>query len=151
MFFRIYLSPDKIGTSATCNYKFKLLSVHQVPITTGWPEAVWNAKFAWHFYTRPALGIEPQAFWSWVQCPVHLATSSPADTCYCCTGDCHNWWRPSNQTLCKKPTSHQVSAFFQVITTMLTTGTDDPSLTCTRAIIKVSAHQYQWLPGGYDQ
>ena len=31
---------------------------------------------------------------------------------------------------------------------MLTTGTDD--LAGARAIIKVSAHQYWWLAGGYD-
>ena len=33
---------------------------------------------------------------------------------------------------------------------LLTTGTDDPSLTGARAIIKVSGHQHQWLAGGYD-
>ena len=33
---------------------------------------------------------------------------------------------------------------------LLTTGTDDPSLTGARAIIKVSGHQYWWLAGGYD-
>ena len=33
---------------------------------------------------------------------------------------------------------------------LLTTGTDDRSLTGTRAIMKVSGHQYQWLAGGYD-
>ena len=33
---------------------------------------------------------------------------------------------------------------------LLTTGTDDPSLTDTRAIIKVLGHQYQWLASGYD-
>ena len=33
---------------------------------------------------------------------------------------------------------------------LLTTGTDDPSLTGVRAIIKVNGHQYQWLAGGYD-
>ena len=31
---------------------------------------------------------------------------------------------------------------------LLTTGTDDPSLAGTRAIIKVLSHQ--WLAGGYD-
>ena len=40
--------------------------MHHIPIT----------KFARHFYTWPALGIEPQTFWSWVQCPIHLATYS---------------------------------------------------------------------------
>ena len=33
---------------------------------------------------------------------------------------------------------------------MLTTSTDEPSLAGARAIIKVSGHQYQWLPGDYD-
>ena len=33
---------------------------------------------------------------------------------------------------------------------LLTTGTDDISLTGTQAIIKVSGHKYQWLAGGYD-
>ena len=35
--------------------------VHQVPILAGWIEAVWNTKFACHFYTWSlALRIEPQ-------------------------------------------------------------------------------------------
>ena len=33
---------------------------------------------------------------------------------------------------------------------LLTTGTDDPSLAGAQAVIKVSGHHYQWLPGGYD-
>ena len=33
---------------------------------------------------------------------------------------------------------------------LLITGTDNPSLTGTRVLIKVSGHQYQWLAGGYD-
>ena len=35
-----------------------------VPCTAGWTEAVWNTKFARHFYTWPVdlLGIEPQTF-----------------------------------------------------------------------------------------
>ena len=33
---------------------------------------------------------------------------------------------------------------------LLSTGTDDPSLAGTRAIIKGSGHQYWWLAGGYD-
>ena len=44
-------------------------------------------------------------------------------------------------------------SYFQVITTLLTTGTDDPSLyhpSANRAIMKVKGHQYQWLAGGYD-
>ena len=34
---------------------------------------------------------------------------------------------------------------------LLTTSTDDPSLAGTRAIVKVSGHQYWRLAGGYDQ
>ena len=44
----------------------------------------------------------------------------------------------------------QKMSYFQVITTMLTTRTDDPSLVGARAIIKVSGHQYRWSAGGYD-
>ena len=44
--------------------------------TAWWTEAVWNTKFARHFYTLPTLGIEPQTFWSWVQRPIHLDTCS---------------------------------------------------------------------------
>ena len=38
--------------------------------------------------------------------------------------------------------------YFQVH--LLTTGTDDPSLTGALAIIKVLGHQYWWLVGGRD-
>ena len=38
----------------------------------------------------------------------------------------------------------------KVLFSLLTTGTDDPSLTGTWAIIKVSGYQYRWLAGGYD-
>ena len=40
-------------------------------------------------------------------------------------------------------------SYFQVITTMLTTGTDDPSLAGVWVIIKVLDHPYRWLAGGY--
>ena len=73
MFNRLYLSLGKAGANAACSYWCNLGSVQQVPIAAGWNEAVWNTKSAWHFYTWPALGIEPQIFWSWVQCPIHLA------------------------------------------------------------------------------
>ena len=33
---------------------------------------------------------------------------------------------------------------------VLTTGTDDPSLTGAWVIIKVLGHQHWWLAGGYD-
>ena len=33
---------------------------------------------------------------------------------------------------------------------LLTTGTDDPSLSGIRLIIKAKVHQHQWLAGGYD-
>ena len=45
---------------ATIDPILDLGSVHQVPITAGWTEAVWNTKFTRHFYTWPELGIEPQ-------------------------------------------------------------------------------------------
>ena len=62
IFDRLYLSPGKVGANAACSYWSNLGSVHQVPITAGWTEAVWNTKFARHFYTWPALGMEPQTF-----------------------------------------------------------------------------------------
>ena len=33
---------------------------------------------------------------------------------------------------------------------LLTTSTDDPSITGAPAIIKASGHQYWWLAGGHD-
>ena len=63
----------KVGANAACNYSSNLGFVHQVPTTAGWTEAKWNTKFARYFCTWPALGIEPQTFWSWVQCPIHWA------------------------------------------------------------------------------
>ena len=33
---------------------------------------------------------------------------------------------------------------------LLTTGTDDPSLTDAQAFIKMSGHQHWWFVGGYD-
>ena len=62
MFNRLYLSPLKVGANAACNYRSNLGSVHQVPITAGWAEAMWNTKFARYIYTWPALGIELQTF-----------------------------------------------------------------------------------------
>ena len=38
------------------------LELHQVPITAGWTEVVWNEKSARYFYTWPAVGIEPHTF-----------------------------------------------------------------------------------------
>ena len=70
-----FTSPGS-GRTTAGNYWSNLGSVHQVPIMAGWAKAVWNTKFARHFYTWPALGIEPQTFWSWVQRPIHLATCS---------------------------------------------------------------------------
>ena len=58
---------------AACSCWSNLGSVHQVPITAGWPEAVWNAKFAQHFYTWPAPGIEPMTSRFWVKCLNHHA------------------------------------------------------------------------------
>ena len=61
-------------------------------------------------------------------------------------------------TLRKEATIHQVitmlaaskKVLFPGHNHLLTTGTDDPSLACAQVIIKVSAHQYRWLAGGYD-
>ena len=58
----------------------------------------------------------------------------------------------------KKATIHQVTTMlatsknvlFPGHNHLLTISTDDPSLTGARAIIKVSGHQYRWLPSGYD-
>ena len=55
---------SSVGTNAAYNYLSNLWSAHKVPITAGWPNAVWDAKFSWHFYLWPVLGIEPQATWS---------------------------------------------------------------------------------------
>ena len=66
-----FTSPGS-GRTAACNYWSNLGSVHQVPITAGWAEALWNTKFAWHFYTWPALGIELQT----TDFESHLATCS---------------------------------------------------------------------------
>ena len=71
-----FTSPGS-GRTAACNYWSNLGSVHQVPITAGWTEAVWNTKFARHFYTWPTLGIEPQTFWSWVQFPISTWPHAP--------------------------------------------------------------------------
>ena len=69
-----------------------------------------------------------------------------------------------NGTRCAKTAIHQVITilatsknllYFQVITSLLTTGrpTDDLTLIIVRVlamvIIKVSGHQYCWLLGGY--
>ena len=62
-----------------CHSQFSNFSFHLVPITGGWAEAVWNEKFARHFYIWPAVGIEPQTFWSWVQHFIQLATCSHCD------------------------------------------------------------------------
>ena len=66
MFFRLPFPcrPDKVGTNAACNYWSNLESVHQVPIKAGWTDTAWNAKFAWHMYTWPVVGIKYQTFWS---------------------------------------------------------------------------------------
>ena len=43
------------------------------PVTDGWTEAVWDMKFARHFCTWPALRLEPQTFWCWVNRSIHLS------------------------------------------------------------------------------
>ena len=53
----------------------------------------------------------------------------------------------------QKATIHQVTTMLAISKNVLflghnhvlTTGTDDPSLTDTRVIIKVSGYQYRWL------
>ena len=63
-----------------------------------------------------------------------------------------------DETLRKKATIHQVTTMLAMFKNvlfpghnhLLTTGTDDPSLTGVQATIKVSGDQHQWLAGGYD-
>ena len=67
-----------------------------------------------------------------------------------------------NDTLGKQVTMHQVTTMLatsknvpfpghnHLLTWLVTTGADDPSLTSARAIIKVLSHQHRWLAGGYD-
>ena len=58
----------------------------------------------------------------------------------------------------RKATIHQVptmlatskNVLFLGHNHLLTTDTDDPSLSGARAIIKAKGHQYQWLVDGYD-
>ena len=57
----------------------------------------------------------------------------------------------------KNATIHQVTTMlatskvlFPGHNHLLTTGTDDPSLTGAQVIIKVLVHQCWWLSGGYD-
>ena len=59
LFFRFYISPCKVSTNVVCNYWSNVGFVHQVPLASGWTEAVWNMKFIQHFYTWPALRIKP--------------------------------------------------------------------------------------------
>ena len=42
------------------------------------------------------------------------------------------------------------NVLFPGYTHLLTTGTDDPSLTGAQVIIKESGHQYRWLACCYD-
>ena len=79
-----FTSPGS-GRTATYNYWSNLGYVHQVPLTAKWTEAVWNTKFAQHFYTNSALIIELQTLSSWAQRPIQLASRShnngPAGHC----------------------------------------------------------------------
>ena len=58
----------------------------------------------------------------------------------------------------QKATIHQVTTvlatsknvLFSGHSHLLTSGTDDSSLTGTQVIIKVSGHQYRWLASAYD-
>ena len=73
---RLYLSPGKVGANKVY-YWSNLESVHQVHITAGWTEAVWNTNFTQHFYTWPALRIEPQTFRFWVHRLIHVLPQGP--------------------------------------------------------------------------
>ena len=68
MFFRLYLSCDKVGNNVACTCWSNLGALHQLPIT-----AAWNTKSARHFFAWPALGIEPKTFWLWVKYHIYLA------------------------------------------------------------------------------
>ena len=79
-------------------------SFHQVPINAGWAEAEWNEKFAWHFYTWPAVRIEPQTVWSlvkhliyWVTCHMlqRYIKNQIKCTCYMDTLALHYHWTNS--------------------------------------------------------
>ena len=83
-----------------------------------------------------------------VQCFVHCAIQQD--------GQCNA--NLSMMHCAKKDTIHQVTTMLATCKNvlfpghnhLLTTSSDGPSLAGTRAIIKVSGHQYWWLAGGYD-
>ena len=56
-FIRSHLLWGEFSTFSAANtiHNFPFFSFHQVPITAGWAEAVWNEQFAQHFYTIPAV------------------------------------------------------------------------------------------------
>ena len=66
------LPPLAVGAQQPATIDPTLDLCTRYPFMAGWTKAVWNTKFAQLFCTWPALGIEPQTFWSWVQCPIHL-------------------------------------------------------------------------------
>ena len=39
-------------------------------------KGIMDEQFAWH-----VTGIEPETYWSWVQCPIHLVTTSHKNEC----------------------------------------------------------------------
>ena len=70
---KLYLESDDLyppgedSARHSCNYRSNLESVQQVPITTGWPEAMWIQSLPKAFiYMTGASGIEPQFPKSWV-------------------------------------------------------------------------------------
>ena len=76
--------PGKVGTNAACNYRSNLNLTLDLctrhPIRAGRTAAVWNTKFAWHFYIWATLGIELETLihvWSLAQCPISTWPHAP--------------------------------------------------------------------------
>ena len=61
---------------SSCNYQSNLESVHQVPITAGWPEAMWIQSCPRLLHQTGASGIEPRTPISRVPCLNCSATCS---------------------------------------------------------------------------
>jgi hypothetical protein len=55
----MYFPPARFALEAASNCRTHLGYVHQVPITAGWPEAMWIPKLAEGFHVWPVPGIEP--------------------------------------------------------------------------------------------
>ena len=70
-----FTSPGS-GRTAACNYWSTLDLCISYLLWLGGPRECGIQSFARRFYTWPALGIEPQTFWYWIQHPIHLTTCS---------------------------------------------------------------------------